>query len=76
MARARKTINGTLLDVAHGAVLLGLTERALRARIARHQVPFRKLGGRVVLVRDELEKFIDTLEGCSLREALGNVRGE
>ena len=72
MAR-EKTINGALLDVPHGAAFLGVTPRALRARVARHQVPFRKMGGRVVFVRSELEKFIETLEGCTVAEALENV---
>ena len=75
-SKAKKTINGALLDIAHGAAFLGVTQRALRARVARHQVPFRKMGGRVVFVRVELEEFVSSLDGCSITEALLNVRGE
>ena len=74
-SKARKTINGVLLDISHGAAFLGITERALRARVARHQIPFHKWQGRVVFSRSELEKFIETIDGCSVREALENVRG-
>lgn len=73
---AKKTINGALLDVTHTANHLGLTERGIWARVARNQIPYRRMGGRVVFVRRDLEKWIETLEGCSLREALDNVRGE
>ena len=71
-AGARK-IDGALLDVEHGAAFLGISKRALRARVARHQIPFRKMGRRVVFVRRELEKYIEALEGCPLSEALENV---
>jgi hypothetical protein len=62
-----RTINGVLLDV-RGAAFLGLTEKTLRARVARHQVPFRVWGGRVVFVRADLERFLDELPGCTLGE--------
>ena len=75
-SKAKKTINGALLDIAQGAEFLGITQRALRARVARHQVPFRKMGGRVVFVRVELEKWIEALEGCDVKEALANVGAE
>ena len=72
---AKKTINGALLDVTHAADFLGITERALWARIARNQVPYRRWQGRITLRRDELEKFIEALDGVSVDEALENVRG-
>ena len=46
-----RTINSALLDVRGAASFLGVTEKTLRARVARHQVPFRVWGGRVVFVR-------------------------
>ena len=64
----KRTINGALLDVRAAAAFLGVTEKTLRARVARHQVPFRVWGGRVVFVRAELDKFLDQLPGCSLDE--------
>ena len=65
--------DGILMDVAAGAAFLGISERALRARIARRQIPFRRFHGRVVLVRSELEAFINRLRGCSLDDALSKV---
>jgi len=41
--------------------------------VARHQLPFRKLGGRVVFRHSELLDFIDKLDGCSVSEALANA---
>ena len=63
-----RTINGVLLDVRGAAAFLGVTEKTLRARVARHQVPFRVWGGRVVFVRAELERFLDELPGCTLNK--------
>jgi hypothetical protein len=68
-----RRVNGALLDVASGAVFLGVTEKALRARVARRLVPFRRFGGRLVFVRAELETFVSTLAGCSVSEAIANV---
>jgi hypothetical protein len=64
----KRTINGALLDVRAAAAFLGITEKTLRARVARHQVPFRVWGHRVVFVRAELDKFLHQLPGCSLDE--------
>ena len=66
-------ISGTLLDVRHAALFLGVTEKTLRARVARRLVPFRRLGGRVVFVKGDLEAFLSSLGGCSVEEALTNV---
>lgn len=62
-----------LLALADAARLLALTEHAVRARVARHQLPFRELGGRVVFRHSELLDFIDKLDGCSVSEALANA---
>ena len=69
----RRRIDGSLLDVASASAFLGVTERTLRARVARKQVPFRHWGGRVVFVRRELEKWIETLDGCTIAEAAEHV---
>ncbi len=60
-------------SVAEVARLLSLSEHAVRARVARHQLPFRKLGGRVVFRQSELLDFLDKLGGCSVAEALANA---
>jgi excisionase family DNA binding protein len=70
---SKRSINGAFLDVAAAALLIGCTERTLRAHIARHTIPFRRLGARIVFRRTELEEFLDALPGVSLREAQTNV---
>src|SRR5262245_40067744 len=63
-----------LLDVSQTASLLGLSEKAIRNRVDRRLLPFRRLGGRVVFVRAELDAFVAALEGCGVDEAIANIR--
>ena len=68
----RRTFNGLLLGVSETSALIGNTERSLRALVAAGMIPYRKLGGRVVFRRVEIEKWIETLEGVSLKDAEAN----
>ena len=68
-----RSFSGDLLDVATAAALLGTTPKGIRARIARRTIPFKRLGGRLVLLRHELENFVETLDGCSVSEARANL---
>ena len=70
--RGRRGMNGYSLDVTSAREFLGWTEKTLRARVARRQVPFRKFGGRIIFLREELEKFMQGLPGCGVEEALIN----
>jgi len=70
---ARRTFDGALLDISTASQLLGCSERSLRARVARHTIPFRKLDSRVVFRRSELESFMADLPGVTLDEARANV---
>ena len=65
----RRTVNGVLMGVPEAAALIGNSERSLRALVAAGVVPYRKLGGRVVFRREELEKWIERLPGVSLKDA-------
>lgn len=58
------------ISVAEAAPALGLTEKALRQRIARGQIPYRKLGKRILIPAEELEQFLAALPGRSAREAV------
>jgi hypothetical protein len=69
-----RRVSGALLDVRHAALFLGVTEKTLRARVARRLVPFRRFGGRVVFVKKELEAFLSSLDGCTSDEAIENMR--
>jgi excisionase family DNA binding protein len=66
--------NGALLlDVPAVAVLLGCTARAVRAYIARNDLPFQRLGSRIVFRREKLEQWLDALPGVSVDEATENI---
>lgn len=52
-----------LLDVTACARLLGLTPWSVRKRVARRQLPFRKLGKRVMFLKTEILALLDTLPG-------------
>jgi len=72
-AAPKKSSCSVLLDVTSAAKLLGLTPKALRRRIDRRTIPFKKLGRRIMFVQEELWEFIATLEGCSCEEANTNL---
>ena len=61
------------LTIAEAAEPLGLSEKALRQRIFRGQIPYRKLGKRVLIPVDELEKFLTALPGTTADEAVAAV---
>jgi hypothetical protein len=70
----RRQFDGQLLlDVRGVALLLGTSERSVRARIGRKLLPYRKLSGRIVFLRSELEAFIADLPGVSVDEAKENL---
>jgi len=68
----RRTVDGVLLGVPEASRLLGNSERSLRALIANGVVPFRRLAGRIVFRRSELEKWIENLPGVTLKDAEAN----
>ena len=63
----------TYITIAEAAPALGLTERALRQRIFRGEVPYRKLGRRVLLSAEELERFMNALPGTTAEAAAATV---
>lgn len=50
--------NSRLIDVSTGCGLLGMTTAALRARIRRRQIPIVRIGGRIYLDPDAIERWI------------------
>ncbi len=62
------------MDVATAASFLGTTEKTIRGQVGRRLIPFRRLGGRIVFVRLEIEAWLGSLEGCPLDEALANMK--
>jgi excisionase family DNA binding protein len=67
-------VTGKGLSVKQAAEWLGWTEKCLRGRIDRHLIPHRKLGRNVILWRSEVEEWLKQLPGCSVEEALENLR--
>jgi excisionase family DNA binding protein len=51
------------------AKLLGKNRKAVEKMIERRQIPFRKHGKRIILIRSELTEFFDKLPGVTLAEA-------
>ncbi|MCI0371430.1 MAG: helix-turn-helix domain-containing protein [candidate division NC10 bacterium] len=72
-ASGPRRLDGTVLDVAAAAELLGVTEKLVRARAARGLLPWRRWGGRVLFLREELLAFMGALPGVSVQQALENV---
>lgn len=68
-----RTLDGAVLDVRSAAALIGTTEKLIRSRVERRCIPFRRLGGRIVFLRDELTAYQQRLPGCGLEEALKNL---
>ena len=51
------------------ATMLGKKRKAVEKMVERRQIPFRKHGKRIVLIRSELTAFFDKLPGVTLEEA-------
>lgn len=67
-------MTGQGMSVKQTAEWLGWTEKCLRGRISRHLIPHRKLGRNIIFWQSELEEWRLQLPGCSLEEALENLR--
>lgn len=63
------------LTIPEAAQELGITERAAWQRVYRRQIPFRRWGKKVVVIRDELELFIKNLPGATAEEAAERLVG-
>ncbi len=72
-ARSPRDFNGELLDIAWASLLLGCSQKTLRARVSRRLIPFRRFGKRVVFIRSELLAFCEQLDGCRPDEAAHNL---
>lgn len=68
-----RTFDGAVLDVTAASSFLGMSEKTIRARVARRMIPFRRFGGRIVFLRAELEGFLKNLPGCGMEEAERNL---
>lgn len=71
--RGPRTINGAALDVRGASGFYGGTEKQTRGLVNRRLIPFKRLGGRIIFLREELEQWLTSLDGCSLAEARTNL---
>jgi excisionase family DNA binding protein len=63
------------LSVVSAAEVLSCTPKAVRQRIARGELPYRRWGRRVLIPVAELEEFLAALPGKSARQAVAAVEG-
>ena len=68
-----RRIGGKTMGVTETAVFMGTTEKTIRSRIDRGLLPHRRWGGRVIVLQDELLRFLDELPGTSALTAVANV---
>jgi hypothetical protein len=64
-----RRISGEILDIQAASKTYGGSPGFWRSRVERRDVPFHRLGGRIVFIRSELEQFFAELPGCSPEEA-------
>ena len=63
-----------LFGIREASAFLGLTQKALRQKVFKRTVPFRKDGRKIVFIRRELEAHVDDLPGCTPAEARNNLQ--
>lgn len=68
-----RTIAGAVFDVRTGSGHLGVSQKTMYGYVARRLVPFRKLNGRIVFLKDELDAWLHNLEGCTPDEVKANI---
>lgn len=69
-----RRLDGELWDVHTAAAMLGSSEKMVRSQVARKLLPFKKLGGRVVFLPDQVRSYLAALPGVGVEEALVNLR--
>lgn len=67
-----RRIDGVCFDVCCGSLFLGWSEKKTRGMVARKLIPYRKVGGRIIFIKRDLEHWLQTLEGCTVEEARQN----
>ena len=72
-ARRPRRLNGAVKDVTMFAAWLGASEKKVRSDVARGRLPYRKHGGRIVFLQDEIEDYLHRLPGVTVKEALQNM---
>lgn len=50
------------------------SRRVIEGHVARKTLPFSKWGGKIVFFESQLREYFARLEGCTVDEAVANVR--
>ncbi len=58
----------TYLSTREAADYLRRTPASIRNLVLRRQIPFRKVGGRLLFIKEELDKWVQESEGTSVEE--------
>ena len=64
------SLSHRFISLSTAANYLGLTEKALRKRVERREIPFRRVGRKLVFDLLELDQWFATLPGTTLQEAI------
>ena len=59
------------MDTDEAAAFIKRTPKAIRNLVARRKIPFRKPGGRLVFLREELEQWIQSAPGITIEQVRG-----
>lgn len=59
------------LSTTEAADLLKRSPAAVRNLVMRRLIPYRKPGGRLVFIKDELEQWVKRAPGVSIEELVG-----
>lgn len=70
--RGPRTMNGAAMDLRTAAGFLGGTEKQLRGLVERRLVPHRRLGVRIIFIKQQLEDWLASLPGTTVAEAQQN----
>ena len=57
-----------ILNIEETAIKLKRTPRAIRGLVLRRAIPFRKVGGRILFIEDEIDRWILSSPGKALEE--------
>lgn len=66
-------IEPILLDVKKAAARYCHTERAIRAKVLKHAIPFIKVGDRILFVVADCDAFFQSKTVCTLEQAQENA---
>jgi len=64
----------TVWSLEETSSFLKTTPKAIRNKVMRRQIPFRKLAGRVVFIEDEILTWIEKAPGFTLANYLEKVK--